>query len=141
MTSLSQRIWSRPATVCHRPAGGGCRRACGLSLRRPCTIVYTSGSTGTQKGALLCEHGIVGSARLSWRYWYGGLDEIRSVVQHPVNHVGWLVCECVAGLVAGGSLYFRERFDGGATLRLIEAHKLNLWVAFPTMLRLAHAER
>jgi acyl-CoA synthetase (AMP-forming)/AMP-acid ligase II len=107
------------------------------SQRRACAIVYTSGSTGTPKGALLCEHGAVRSARLSWRYWYAGLGELRTVVQHPINHVGWLVCECVAGLVAGGSLYFRERFDGGATLRLIDEHELNLWVAFPTMLRLA----
>jgi len=107
------------------------------SLRRPCAIVYTSGSTGQPKGALLHEHGAVRSARLSWRYWYGGIEPVRTVVQHPVNHVGWLVCECVAGLVAGGSLYFKERFDGGATLRLIDRHALNLWVAFPTMLRLA----
>jgi acyl-CoA synthetase (AMP-forming)/AMP-acid ligase II len=107
------------------------------SGRQPCAIVYTSGSTGTPKGALLNEHGTVRSARLSWRYWYGDLKEPRTVVQHPINHVGWLVCECVAALVAGGSLYFRERFDGGATLRLIEEHRLNLWVAFPTMLRLA----
>ncbi|HUZ57089.1 MAG TPA: class I adenylate-forming enzyme family protein [Streptosporangiaceae bacterium] len=104
---------------------------------QPCAIVYTSGSTGTPKGALLAEHGAVRSARLSWRYWYGAIEHVRAVVQHPINHVGWLVCECVAGLVAGGSLYFRERFDGGATLRLIEEHQLNLWVAFPTMLRLA----
>lgn len=104
---------------------------------KPCAIVYTSGSTGMPKGALLSEHGAVRSARLSWQHWYGGDKELRTVVQHPINHVGWLVCECVAGLVAGGSLYFMERFDGGATLRLIEKHKLNLWLAFPTMLRLA----
>jgi acyl-CoA synthetase (AMP-forming)/AMP-acid ligase II len=107
------------------------------SPAQPCAIVYTSGSTGAPKGALLSEHGAVRSARLSWQHWYGGLEELRTVVQHPINHVGWLVCECAAGLVAGGSLYFRERFDGGATLRLISEHKLNLWVAFPTMLRLA----
>src|SRR6185437_455207 len=95
------------------------------SLRRPCAIVYTSGSTGTPKGALLHEHGAVRSARLSWQCWYGGIEPLRTVVQHPINHVGWLVCECVAALVAGGSLYFRERFDGGATLRLIEEHALN----------------
>lgn len=107
------------------------------SSARPCAIVYTSGSTGTPKGALLSEHGAVRSARLSWQHWYGGLEELRTIVQHPINHVGWLVCECVAGLVGGGSLYFRERFDGADTLRLISEHKLNLWVAFPTMLRLA----
>ncbi len=109
----------------------------GRSAERPCAIVYTSGSTGAPKGALLSEAGCVRSARLSWQHWYGGDTDIRTVVQHPVNHVGWLVCECVSGLVAGAALFFRERFDGGATLQLIEDQRLTLWLAFPSMVALA----
>jgi acyl-CoA synthetase (AMP-forming)/AMP-acid ligase II len=109
----------------------------GRSAERACCIVYTSGSTGKPKGALLSESGCVRSARLSWKYWYGGHHDTRGVAQHPINHVGWLVCECVAGLVGGGMLFFRERFDGGATLQLIEDHRLTLWLAFPSMVALA----
>lgn len=109
----------------------------GRSAERPCAIVYTSGSTGAPKGALLSEAGCVRSARLSWQHWYGGDTDTRTVVQHPVNHVGWLVCECVSGLVAGAALFFRERFDGGATLQLIEDQQLTLWLAFPSMMALA----
>jgi acyl-CoA synthetase (AMP-forming)/AMP-acid ligase II len=109
----------------------------GRTPRQPCAIVYTSGSTGTPKGALLSEAGCVRSARLSWQHWYGGDTDIRTVVQHPINHVGWLVCECIAGLVAGARLFFHERFDGGATLRLIDDQRLTLWVAFPSMVALA----
>ena len=105
--------------------------------QQPCAIVYTSGSTGSPKGALLSEAGCVRSARLSWQYWYGGDADIRTVVQHPINHVGWLVCECLSGLVAGAALFFRERFDGGATLQLIEDQRLTLWLAFPSMVALA----
>ncbi len=103
----------------------------------PCAIVYTSGSTGAPKGALLSQTGMLRSAALTWRHWYGGLPEVRTVAQHPVNHVGWLVCECVTVLTAGGALYFRERFDGAATLKLIEQERLNLWLAFPSMVILA----
>ncbi len=103
----------------------------------PCAIVYTSGSTGAPKGALLSQRGMMRSARLTWRHWYVARADLRTVAQHPINHVGWLVCECVTLLVAGGSIYFRERFDGGGTLRLIERERLNLWIAFPSMVILA----
>jgi acyl-CoA synthetase (AMP-forming)/AMP-acid ligase II len=103
----------------------------------PCAIVYTSGSTGAPKGALLSQGGMLPSALTSWEHWYGALQPQRTVAQHPINHVGWLVCECVATFVAGGTLFFRERFDPGATLRLISEQRLNLWLAFPSMLILA----
>lgn len=105
--------------------------------RSPCAIVYTSGSTGSPKGALLCQQGMIRSAALSWQYWYGHIPGMRTVAQHPVNHVGWLVGECIAALVAGGVVFFRERFDGGATLELIETQRLDVWVAFPSMVQLA----
>jgi acyl-CoA synthetase (AMP-forming)/AMP-acid ligase II len=103
----------------------------------PSSIVYTSGSTGTPKGALLSQRGMIRSALLSWEHWYGGLQPLRAVAQHPINHVGWLICECVATLVPGGTMFCQERFSGAGTLRLIERERLNLWLAFPSMLILA----
>lgn len=105
--------------------------------RRPCAIVYTSGSTGVPKGAMLSEAGCVRSAFLTWQHWFGGEPAMRALAQHPINHVSWLVCECLAVLVGGGALFFRERFDGGSSLQLIEDHRLTLWLAFPTMVALA----
>ncbi len=107
------------------------------SADTPCAIVYTSGSTGAPKGALLSQRGMIRSALLSWEHWYGGLEPLRAVALHPINHVGWLICECVATLVPGGTMFCKERFDGAGTLRLIERERLNLWLAFPSMLILA----
>jgi acyl-CoA synthetase (AMP-forming)/AMP-acid ligase II len=103
----------------------------------PCAIVYTSGSTGAPKGALLSQRSMVRSAELTLEHWFAAGEELRTVAQHPINHVGWLVCECMTALIAGGALFFRERFDGAATLRLIEHERLTLWLAFPSMLLLA----
>jgi acyl-CoA synthetase (AMP-forming)/AMP-acid ligase II len=103
----------------------------------PCAIVYTSGSTGAPKGALLSQAAMIRSAVISWEHWYGALTPQRTVVQHPINHVGWLVCECISTLVPGGTMFFQERFSGAETLRLVERERLNLWVAFPSMLMLA----
>lgn len=108
-----------------------------VAPKDPVALVYTSGSTGAPKGALLSQSGMIRSACVSWETWYGRLSPLRTIAQHPINHVGWLVCECISGLVAGGSLYFRERFNGGDSLKAIEEHRLNLWVAFPSMLMLA----
>jgi acyl-CoA synthetase (AMP-forming)/AMP-acid ligase II len=105
--------------------------------KSPCALVYTSGSTGSPKGALLSQAGLLRSAMLSWNYWYGALREIRAVVQHPINHVAWLTCECLTPMVAGGTLFFRERFDGPGTLELIEKERLNLWFTFPSMVAIA----
>lgn len=99
-----------------------------------CALVYTSGSTGSPKGALLSQRGIIRSAELSLDEWCAVSSELRTVAQHPVNHVGWLVCECVVTLLCGGTIVFRERFDGAETVRLIERERLTLWVAFPSML-------
>jgi len=107
---------------------------------QPAAIVYTSGSTGQPKGALLSQTGMVRTALLSWEHWYGGLTRPQTIAQHPINHVGWLVCECVSTLVAGGTTHFRERFDAAATWRLIEAKQIDLWIAFPAMVMLAMAE-
>jgi acyl-CoA synthetase (AMP-forming)/AMP-acid ligase II len=99
----------------------------------PCALVYTSGSTGLPKGALLSQAGLLRSARLTWNYWYGRLPGIRAVAQHPINHVAWLTCECLTPMITGGTIFFRERFDGPGTLELIERERLNLWFTFPSM--------
>ena len=104
---------------------------------RPCAIVYTSGSTGAPKGALLSQRSILRSAQLTAEHWYDAGPETRTVAELPIDHVGWLVCECLSVLVAGGTIYFRERFDAAGVLRLIEDERLTLWVAFPSMIALA----
>ena len=118
-------------------AGPGAHAGPALDPGSPCALVYTSGSTGLPKGALLSQAGLLRSAMLTWNYWYGRLREIRAVVQHPINHVAWLTCECLTPMVAGGTLFFRERFDGPGTLELIEKERLNLWFTFPSMAALA----
>lgn len=103
---------------------------------QPCALVYTSGSTGTPKGALLSHTAIMRTTTLTVEHWYGGVTGIRTIAQHPVNHVSWLVCECAAVVLGGGMLYFRERFDAAATLRLTTQERLDLWFGFPSMVAL-----
>jgi len=118
------------AAVPHAHADAG-----GLDV--PCAMVYTSGTTGTPKGALLSQRGMLRSAALTYNHWYGGVEPMRIVAQVPINHVGWLVCKCVTALLVGGTLFFHERFDAAATMRLIQHEQLTVWTVFPAMLMLA----
>ncbi len=109
-------------------------------LDRPCAVVYTSGTTGTPKGALLSQRGMIRSAELTFKYWYGSVTPLRAIAQTPINHVGWLVCKCVVSVLVGGTLLFQERFNAAETLRLIERERATVWTVFPAMIMLAMQE-
>ena len=47
------------------------------------------------------------------------------------------MCKCVTALLVGGTLFFHERFDAAATMRLIQHEQLTVWTVFPAMLMLA----
>jgi acyl-CoA synthetase (AMP-forming)/AMP-acid ligase II len=105
------------------------REACGG--RDPCLIVYTSGSTGQPKGALLHHEGIGAFGVAQNEIW--PVNPHRNLNFLPVNHIG-CVCDITAPcLVAGGTLYFMEQFDPAAATRMIETEKLTIWGSVPSV--------
>ncbi|MDR3461833.1 MAG: class I adenylate-forming enzyme family protein [Beijerinckiaceae bacterium] len=104
------------------------RAACGG--RDPCAIVYTSGSTGAPKGALLCHEAIAASGVEMNRAW--PVDPYRALNFFPINHVGCLVDVSTPCLVAGGNMIFMEHFDVRESLKLIERERITLWGSVPS---------
>jgi acyl-CoA synthetase (AMP-forming)/AMP-acid ligase II len=83
-------------------------------------IVYTSGSTGSPKGALLSAEGLAENGW--WMAARMGFKPARGLVNLPINHVGCVGDLCATILVGGGTLVFMERFDAElAVRRIIEA--------------------
>jgi acyl-CoA synthetase (AMP-forming)/AMP-acid ligase II len=90
----------------------------------PVGVVYTSGSTGARKGALLTHRGLLAVHR-------GMLA--RMPLSHPVNclndlptdHLSGLVERLVPTLLTGGHTVLRERFDPVAFLRQAVKHNVN----------------
>lgn len=111
------------------------REECGG--RDPCLIVYTSGSTGMPKGALLHHEGIAAFALAQNEIWpaipHNNLNFL------PVNHIG-CVCDITAPcLVAGGTLHFMEQFDPSLATRMIETENLTVWGSVPSVFALQMA--
>ncbi len=100
----------------------------------PAAIVYTSGSSGTPKGALLPSFGLAAAARSGASLL--NLDPPRVPCNLPTNHTGCLVDVCGATLMAGGAIAFMESFDPEQMLEQIESLRLNALLHVPTVLQL-----
>lgn len=97
----------------------------------PALIVYTSGTTGKPKGALLSHRAIVASARVNCE-WMGGENLRSSVCAAPVNHVGAINNLCMPILAAGGRLIFYPRVDIPALAALSRREMPTYLVSSPT---------
>ena len=97
----------------------------------PCLLVYTSGSTGLPKGALLKQSGLVACSRVQAHHY--GADSGRTLNPLPINHVGWICDTCTTTLVTGGTLIFVEQFDPNAMLAAFGAERIATWGGIPTM--------
>lgn len=95
-------------------------------------IMYTSGTTGQPKGAMLT-HG---------NFWTDNVNEIISFGLRPTDvtlsfaplyHVGGLLCTTLATLFLGGHLVLQRGFDAGNALRAIEQHQISVAFGVPAM--------
>ena len=87
----------------------------GLSAHDAAIVVYTSGTTGMPKGALLTHHGLIwGGLRLSERH---GIDDTNWEVlcYLPLCHVAERLCSTVMQLVNGTPVNFAESIDTVST--------------------------
>jgi long-chain acyl-CoA synthetase len=80
-------------------------------------IVYTSGTTGQPKGALLTGSGLVENGW--WMARRLGFEPHRVLVNLPVNHVGCIGDVCATALVLGGRMVFMPGFDAEAAVRVV----------------------
>lgn len=98
-------------------------------------ILYTSGTTGRPKGAMLTHLNIVHSC-LAYVDAFGLGPEDRSVVAVPASHVTGLVACIFAPLAAGGGVVMQERFEVEGFLALASAERMSFTVLVPAMYNL-----
>jgi acyl-CoA synthetase (AMP-forming)/AMP-acid ligase II len=96
----------------------------------PALIVYTSGSTGSPKGALLAHRGLAVCCRVQHRYW--GTTPLRTLNFFPVNHIACVGDLACFTLVGGGCSVFLEQFSAAECLAVIARERISLWLGVPT---------
>ena len=104
-----------------------------VSLDDACLIMYTSGTTGRPKGAVLT-HG-----NMTWNAvnQVMGMDftsNERTLALAPLFHIGGLNGTVNPSLMRGGCAVIVRGFDPAETLRLIEEQRITSFFAVPTML-------
>jgi long-chain acyl-CoA synthetase len=95
-------------------------------------ILYTSGTTGTPKGAELTHENLKTNCEIT-RDMFGIGDEVVTLGALPLFHSFGQTCSMNATLAAGGTLSLIPRFDPGKALEIIERDKINLFQGVPTM--------
>lgn len=100
----------------------------------PVLIVYTSGTTGQPKGALLSQSALLWNALNSAHmHELTSADEVLTVL--PLFHVGGLNIQTLPALHAGAGVTLHARFEPGATLAAIAAQRPSLTVLVPATMR------
>lgn len=98
-------------------------------------LLYTSGTTGKPKGAMLTHLGLVHSALHFIRAFDLGAGD-RSLMAVPASHVTGLVANLLAILGAGGALLALPRFEVEAFLDLARREGMTHTLVVPAMYEL-----
>ena len=108
------------------------------------TIMYTSGSTGSPKGAVSTQRAVVSG---TLNYLVAGLALLQlsqaagtvmpeqqvMLLNVPLFHITGLVPVLLVSVAIGRKMIIMHRWDAGEALRLIEAERATYFVGVPTM--------
>jgi malonyl-CoA/methylmalonyl-CoA synthetase len=81
-------------------------------------ILYTSGTTGRSKGAMLSHGNLAHNARTLHEYWH---FQPADVLLHmlPTFHVHGLFVACHTALLNGSAMFFEPKFDAARAMKLL----------------------
>ncbi len=108
-----------------------------IDKRTPALIIYTTGTTGEPKPALICHENIIVQNRILSR----GIDvkKIIILVNLPPSHVGCVTETLMTTLYLGGTAVMLRIFDVVASMDAIQKHHINAIGQIPTQYRMMWA--
>jgi fatty-acyl-CoA synthase len=106
-----------------------------IGLDAPLMILYTSGTTGRPKGAILT-HGNIVATSTNQAFDWGVVASDRCLVVAPLYHVGALLLLSWPTLHMGGTVIVHPGFDPVRVLEAIERDQVTTLFLAPTMWRM-----
>jgi len=106
-----------------------------INLKDPLFIMYTAGTTGDPKGAVLTHENILFGAIHSL-LGYGIDRTYKSLVVAPLFHIGALAASVTPIIYAGGSIVISSFYNASEILKMISEEKINYMFAVPVMYQL-----
>ena len=100
----------------------------------PVLLVYTAGTTGTPKGVLHTQAGLLANARASIAVHEMTADD-RVLTALPLFHVGGLCIQTLPALLCGASVVLHPRFEAKAWLDAVATMRPTLALMVPATLR------
>jgi long-chain acyl-CoA synthetase len=95
-------------------------------------ILYTSGTTGTPKGARLTHGALRSATRIAVDLVDPSPDSV-TFGALPLFHVFGLTCGLNTSVAAGGCLTLLPRFEAAKALEILERDKVTVFLGVPTM--------
>lgn len=123
-----------PVSVTHDGAERDAVNAGALAADDPALLLYTSGSTGLPKGAILSHRAIVaGGQNVALGHDLKPEDRVLCVL--PVYHINGAMVTVTAPLVSGSSLVMPTKFSASQFWSLIETYQCTWSSIVPTIIK------
>lgn len=107
----------------------------GIGEDTPLMLLYTSGTTGRPKGAILTHGTITWNAINTATGWDLHQDDV-TLTHTPLFHTGGWNVLTLPLLHRGATVVLTRTFDPGATIEAIDRHGVTLLFAVPTMFQM-----
>lgn len=105
--------------------------------RTPCLIIYTTGTTGEPKPALLCHENIIVQNQVLARG--ADMKKGRVLINLPPSHVGCVTETLMTTFFLGGTAILLRIFDVAQSMEAIEKHRVTALGQIPTQYRMMWA--
>jgi len=92
------------------------------AVNQACMLVYTSGTTGNPKGAMISQDNLTWTVEVARQQYGWQIDKEESVTYLPLSHIAGAVIDIFVPFQAGGTVWFADRdaLKGSLVQTLVE---------------------